>query len=197
MAPYSVWCLRSGASAPIDGASSTCVTSDWLKAVKLCVDMLTGAPLLPSKHDMLPHFHLPFFILKAPCSPPTYSAQKPSLILFYMTFQRLQCSAPIFKSLGSIFPNAKVGAELIRDVPRCSHTWLVIIHVNVLWCTCSRCSTVWFYKTDQNQHGTPVRRWLNAQELLAITITDTWPVSRIDSPLIHPVDASILKWLEI
>ena len=59
--------------------------------------------------------------------------------------------------------------------------------------------TVWFYKTDPGQHEMPVQRWLNLDAALLLAITAPTPGQRlsIDSPLVHLVDASLLKWMEI
>ena len=48
-----------------------------------------------------------------------------------MTFLNIRVLSSHFKTLGTIFPKANVGAELIRDVKRWRHAWLIIIHVHV------------------------------------------------------------------
>ena len=104
--------------------------------------------------------------LKAPCSPQTYSAQ--CHISYYFGWE---CSAPIFKPLGTIFPKVKVGGGANSWRPKMQ---TCLAGYNTCTYTCSWCCTEWFYKTDRSQHGTPVQHCLNAGaalELIAITAT--------------------------
>ena len=70
---------------------------------------------------------------------------------------------------GTILPKAKVGGganSWRQKVETC------LAGYNTWTCTCSWWCIVWFYKTDQNQHGTPVQRCLNAGaalKLIAVT----------------------------
>ena len=94
-----------------------------------------------------------------------------------MNFQILECSAPTFKPLGTIFPKAKVGGganSWRQKVETC------LAGYNTWTCTCSWWCIVWFYKTDQSQHGTPVQCCLNAGAALELmTITATAPGQRL------------------
>ena len=120
--------------------------------------------------------------LKAPCSPQTYSAHT-----FLMTFQRLECSASIFKPMGKICPKAKVGGGANSWRPK-METCLAGYNT----CTCSWCCTVCFYKTDHSQHGTPAKSSLNAGAALELmAITASAPGQRLT--LTHPLFALSMR----